>query len=417
MAVAAPSNVIAPLVQEWWDNELHKETLRPDIFSALTTVFDGLKETKQISLPEAAIVMQMLDFPVTGERQGTIGFVNALTQPGGEGDLYVQLGAEETIRTKSQPFTFNEFSHGVSSWGYGIHYHDAKPYGIYTGGEQMPMITKLLGNHAWERFGLYRRQALLQRLSQNLTQSPINQNQTWNPHWYIKGIFDNQQPVYNTNNQTFTNRIATAFIQAGTGINAALDGHYMIALKNRAKQLRIEPLTLGGKSRYIFTCPSEQTVWFRSLDVPGSGTNWWTSFARMSKTDQEALNFLNPIGEWDSIIVVEDERAPTITIGGSSEPFTLTPGYCRYGNDDERDTSAGARQIGFLLGNGPLLEPYPEKIHHEYDNWNYKRWLGKGYFGMIGDTLRMYDNPTPGNATFEQRWCIVCGFARNAMYS
>lgn len=417
MTIAAPSNPNANLIQEWWNNELHKETLRPDVFSPLTTVFDDLKETKQMSVPEDAIIMRMLNFPTTGERTGTIGFVGALTQAGGEGDLFLQLGNEETIRTKSQSFNFNEFSHAVTNWGYGIHFHDGKPYNPKLNSENMELATELLGRHAWERFGLYRRQALLQRISQNLTASPISQNQTWNPNWYIKGLFDNQQPAYNTNNQTFTDNIGTAMVTAGTGIGAALDAHYMLALKNRAKHLRIEPLTINGKPRFILTVPSEQTVWFRSLDISGSGGSWWTSWNRMSEGDQAALNGLGPIGEWDGIIVVEDERAPTITVGGSTAPFSLTANYMLYGNDDQRDENAGARQIGYLLGKGPLLEPYPDQIHHEWEDYNYRKWIGKGYFGMIGDTLRMYDEATATNSSFEQRWSIVCAFARNAMYN
>ena len=87
------------------------------------------------------------------------------------------------------------------------------------------------------------------------------------------------------------------------------------------------------------------------------------------------------------------------------------------GNNDQRDTSAGARQVGFLLGKGPLVEWYPDKVHHEYDDYNYKKWIGKGGFGQIGDCLRMYDQTTPTNTSIEQRSCIVCAFARNATYN
>ena len=87
------------------------------------------------------------------------------------------------------------------------------------------------------------------------------------------------------------------------------------------------------------------------------------------------------------------------------------------GNNDQRDTSSTARQVGFLLGRGPLIEWEPQKIHHEYDDFNYRKWIGKGYFGLIGDQLRVYDQATPTNTSFEQHSCIVCPFARNATYN
>lgn len=408
MSVATPSNIQAQLVQAYWDNQLQDETLQQDIMSTLTTVFD---ETTDISIPNDALVMQT-SIPSTGETSATFGFLHALTAAGGEGDLYTQLGNEETLRQKRVVAYFNEFSHAVTGWQYGYHFHEAKPYKIYD--ESMGKATKLLGRHAEERFGLYRRQALLETYSQNLTASPTSLTQRWNPHWYIKNLLDSQQPAYNTSNATFTQNICNALVTAGTSINAALDAHYLLALSNRAKFLRIEPLVINGKKRYILTVPSEQTVWAASLGVAGSLGAWWSDYSRLN---EEKLMFPGLLGEWKNILLVEDERAPTLTLAGSAGNYSLTANYMRYGNNDERDTSATARQVGYLLGKGPLIEWYPDRIHHEYDDYNYRKWIGKGYFGMIGDTLRMYDQASPTSTSFQQNSCMICVFARNAMYN
>ena len=409
MTVAQPSNIIATMVQEYWDNELYADSLQQDIFSSLTTVFD---ETVDIPIPNDALVMSA-NLPVNGERAAHLGFLKSLQGGGQEGDLAVQIGNEETLRTRDMTAYFNEFSHAVSGWNYGIHAHDAKPYGIYD--PQMKKATMLLSDHANEKRGLYRRQALLERLSQNLTASPHGFTQTWNPNWYVKNLRDSQQPAYSTNNATHTANIVNALLTAGTGINAALDGHYLLALSNWAKAQRIEPLIINGKKRYILTVPSEQTIWFSSLDIAGSGGSWWSSYARLN--DEESLSFPGLLGEWKNILLVEDERAPTLTIGGSAAPFTLTANYLFPGNVDNRDETDTARQVGFLLGKAPLIEWEPVKIHHRYEDFNYEKWIGKGYFGMIGDTLRMYDQGTPTNTSFEQHSCIVCPFARNATYN
>lgn len=409
MTVANPSQIAISLRKEYWDNKLVDESLQQDILSQLTTVFDG---TQDIPIPKDALVLQTA-IPDDGSRQVNLGFLHALNQPGGEGDLFVQIGNEEQLRQRSMIAYHNEFSHAVTGFQYGIHYYEARPYGVYD--ENMSKATQLLGNHAYERMGLYRRQGLLETFSQNLTQSPLFLNQVWNPHFYVKNLFDNQQPAYTPNNATYTQRIAGALATAGVGINAALDAHFLLALSNRAKQLRIEPLMFNGKKRYIFTVPSEQKVWFNSLNISGSGGSWMSQYSAKSSLNIEFDGFW---GEWQDIILVEDERAPTLTLGGSAGSYTLTAGYMMPGNNDQRDTSAGARQVGYLLGKGPLVERYPEKIHHETDDFNYQKWMGKGYFGMIGDTLRRYDNLQNRTAnTMQQNSSIVCVFARNAMYN
>lgn len=408
MTVSAPRAIDVRLRQEFWDNKLETNSVPPDIMSSLTTVFD---EEDDIIVPEDALVLQA-NLPTNGKRTYNFGFIDVLNQVGGEGDLFVQIGNEEPLRTKQFECQYNEFMHAVTGFNYGMSAHEAMPYRIYD--ESMDKGTELLGIHAQEKRGLYRRQALLERVSQNLTASPIFGTQSWNPHWYVKNLFNTQQPVYDPNNATFTNSIATALNAAGTTVNAALDAQYMLALSLRAKQLRINPLRIGGKWRYILTVPSEQLVWFKSLDIPGSGGEWMSQYT--AKRDL-GIDFPGLIGEWENILIVEDDRAPTLTVGGSAAPFTLTANYLFPGNNDQRDETAGARQVGFLLGRGPLVEPYPEKIHHEYDDFNYRKWIGKGYFGMIGDTLRVYDEPTPTATSFEQHSSIVCVFARNAMYN
>lgn len=411
MTVSAPSQMTQEMWQEYWDSRLQRESLSHDVFSALTTVMDGTSGTQKMQVPMDAVVAQ-LNLPPNGERAAHLGFVHALDDLPQEGDLSTQIGNEETIRTKFMNAYFNEYSHAVTGFKYGIHAHEAKPYKIYN--ENMDFATNLLADYVQELKGLYRRQALLERYSQNLTQSPHSLTQRWNPNWYIKNLLDSQQPTYNTNNVTFQNNIITALQTAGTGINAALDHHYMLALKNRAKQLRIEPLVIGGMKKYIFTVPSEQAVWFRSMDIAGSGGGYWKDYTYLN---EKGIMFDGLIGEYDGIICVEDERAPTLTISGSAAPFTLTANYMFMGNNDQRDETATARQVGFLLGRGPLVEWEPVKVHHEYDDYNYKKWMGKGAFGMTGDQLRMYDQTTPNNASIQQHSSIVAVFARNATYN
>jgi len=405
MAVGVPSNLNANLVREYWDTNLQMESLFRDVFSALRTKFD---RTKGIDIPKNTLTLEINAQANEGYRQTTVGWLHALDDAPRYGDLQNQIGFEETLREKSQLVYFNEISHAVALYNYGIHFHDHVAYQL-----NMDKASKMLGNYMEELFGLHYRQALLQRLSVNLTFSPIFQTQRWNPRWFIKNAAT--QPAYNTTLQTHTNNIANALIAAGTGQNATLDANYMNALHWYITSNRIEPLEIGGSKGYILTVPTNQKYHALNLERADSMANYFTSVNRFNDKERSVFPEGACLGKWLDIYLVEDERAPTLTIGGTAAPFTLTPGYVHPGSNDQRDTSTGARDIGFLLGNAPLIDYYPVNVHHKYDDQNYQKWEGKGAFCMRGVNLRMYDNVTATNTSWEQRYCIVCAFARSTI--
>jgi len=406
MAVATPSQINANLVRQYWNTKLYQESLLRDIFSSLRTQFD---HTSNIDIPSGALTMEFNTEANNGYRTQTLGFSNALRATPREGDLQLQIGFEETLREKSMDAYYNEFSHAVSLYNYGIHFSSGtEPMGV-----NMDLATKKLGAYMEELAGLYYRQALLQRFSRNLTRSPVGVTQSWNSNWYVKNVSDANQPAYNTTLQTHTDNIATALIAAGTGANANLDARYLTALHHRITTQRWEPLDIGGGKNFILTIPSAQK--FHILDLDRSDSTASGYFVPTHRwPDKERYMFPEgaALGKWLNIYLVEDERAPTLTISGSAAPFTLTPGYVHPGNVDERDTSVGARDVGFLLGKAPLVDMYPVKLHHKYDDYNYEKWAGKGAFGERGVQLRQYDDVTPTNTSLEQRYCCVCVWAR-----
>lgn len=406
MAVATPSNLNPSQVRTYWDTKLQQETLFRDIFSRLRTVFDRVSN---IPIPMDALVLEINAQANQNFRSCVIGWHHALDDPPRQGDLQLQLGFEETLRQKSQEVYFNEFSHAAATWEYGMHAHDLQGYGI-----GMPMATQLLGNYMEELFGMHYRQALLQRRSAPLTFSPVFQNQLWNPQWYVKNA--TTQPAYSPTLQTHTNNISTSLLQAGVGVNATLDADYLTALHYQITMQRIEPLRMpNGQKGFILTVPPRQKYHTFQMDRADNLMGFWTSVARMN--DMDKANFPDLLGRWMNIWLVEDERAPTITLSGTAAPFTLTPGYVHPGNNDQRDLTNDNQtwDVGFLLGRAPLIDYYPVKIHHEYDDYNYKKWQGKGAFCMRGINLRMYDNPTATANSWEQRYSIVCPFGRGTV--
>lgn len=405
MSVGVPSNLNANLVREYWDTRLDTASLFRDVFSSLRTRFD---RTKGIDIPMNTLTLEINAQANEGYRQATIGWVNALDDTPRQGDLQQQINFEETLREKSQIVYFNEFSHAASIYNYGIHFHDHKAYGL-----NMDMVTKLLGQYMEELFGMHYRQALLQRRSLPLTFSPVFQAQAWNPRWFVKNAAT--QPAYSNVLQTHTNNIANALIAAGTGTAATLDANYMNALSWYITTNRIEPLQIGGGKGYILTVPTNQKYHALNLERSDSMANYFTNVNRFNDKERSVFPEGACLGKWLDIYLVEDERAPTITVGGTAAPFTLTPGYVHPGNVDQRDTSTGARDVGFLLGKAPLIDFYPTRLHHKYDDYNYQKWEGKGAFCMRGINLRMYDDPTATANSWEQRYSVVCAFARSTI--
>lgn len=403
MSVATPSNLQTQLLRTYWDTRLYNESMFQDIFSRYRTILD---RTTNISIPMDSLTLEVNAEINNGYRNGRLGFINALQGTPREGNAQQQLGFEETLREKSMEIYYNEFSHAFSLFNYGIEYNDQSAYGI-----NMDKGTQLLANYMEELAGLYYRQALLQQYARNLTQQPHNLTQLWSHRWYIKNISDTAQPAYNTTLQTHTDNIANALISAGTGINATLDARYLTALHHRITMDRIEPIRVSGTDAYILTVPSSQKFHVLDLDRTDSPGTYWTSVNRMS--DEDKINFPGLLGKWINIYLVEDVRYPTLTISGSASPFTLTAGYVHPGNNDERDFGSGARDVGFLLGRAPLIDWYPTKIHHEFDDYNYRKLQGKGAFGERGVQIRSYDDPTPTNTSWEQRYYITCVWARN----
>jgi hypothetical protein len=409
MSVAVPNQINANLIRQYWDTKLADESLQRDIFSVLRTQFD---RTSNIDIPMNALTLEINAEANNGYRTATVGFSRALNQAPRQGDLQLQIGFEEGLRELTQTIYYNEFSHAVRIYNYGIHYSSGtEPYGV-----NMDLATRKLGAYMEELAGLYYRQALLQRFSQNLPFSPVFQAQHWNPRFYVKNVVDTAQPAYSPVLQTYTNNIANACIAAGTGLNATIDARYLTALHHYCTTNRIEPLEVAGGRGYILTIPPSQKFHALSLDRTDSpASSMFTPTHRFS--DKEKIFFPEGacLGKWINIYLVEDERAPTLTITGTAAPFTITAGYLHPGNNDQRDTSTGARDVGFLLGRAPLIDWYPVKVHHKYDDYNYQKWEGKGAFAERGINLRWYDAVTPTATSWEQRYCVACVWARDTV--
>jgi hypothetical protein len=104
--------------------------------------------------------------------------------------------------------------------------------------------------------------------------------------------------------------------------------------------------------------------------------------------DAEKMFYPDLIGDVGKLRIVEDNRYPTLTPGGTGDHRTLTARYRGMGRNgvlsDPRDKTRNGRQVGALYGRGALCEWRPEEFHYEYHMDNYGKIYGKGLFTSVG---------------------------------
>jgi hypothetical protein len=138
------------------------------------------------------------------------------------------------------------------------------------------------------------------------------------------------------------------------------------------------------------------------------------------------MHFPGLIGQLGGLRIVEDQRYPTLTLGGSASnsdyltdseaDYTLTAQYrgmgrADDGSSDPRDKSASARQCGFLLGQAALCEWMPEGFHWEWEYEQYDKFFGSGIFCSVGIKQPIFDVTGGDATTVQQDGSIVLPFA------
>jgi len=382
MAIAAPNVLTQQLQTIGWSKILRKLTLQEDIFTVLGENYSVPKKT----LPNG--IYYTVDSLKDTSHTHRLPMIMPLSGAARYGNVQTQPGFEENLQTQFVTIYKNDYSHAVVNQLFGIDAQDKRFYNLIQ--QELP----LLGTYFKELKGLFIRQALLQRFGENLTLQPPTSTliaNEWTPNFYVKNCPDAQQPAFNANNVTYTNRIGTAMVTAGTGINATCDFQYLSALSHRAAYDNlIDPIMVGGEQKYIVLIPSRQAVFLKNANVGGSYGAIWTQYNRMNKTAMEWPNYL---GDFGNLILIEDPRSPTLLLGGTNSPFTLTAGYLYPGRNDQRSTSVNARDVGFLLGKGALIDWEAESLHWETENaLTYNKFRGRGGFGTCGVQQTQYDN-------------------------
>jgi hypothetical protein len=329
------------------------------------------------------------------------------------------LGNEVAPESKAGTLYRNNYKYAVRTETYNTRHLDQKYLGLYD------QHVKDLGTHAMQHEDLQIHQALVKRYPNDMIAGDLLGviTQLWNPHVFVQGLADSEQPVYDSTNQDYINAIADAMYAVTNGWTQSQAGSANFRMLNkialRALDKKLMPLSIEGNDAFILTVSPLSASIYTDPVLSGSHGAVWTSYARLNENVQ---NWYGVIGKFKTsigcdIYVVVDPKCASVLPGGSSAPWTLTPGYVEQGDVDNRNYSnTKTRDIGVLLGKGALAKWEPEKLHMIKHEDDYGRILGTGYAGTRGIQLLTYDDPTPTDTSIEYYGSMLCIMHRWAGY-
>lgn len=374
----------ADLVQEVWDNNLRRQSVPADIFGELV----GLYSEELRMLPNSLIMR--LPFK-KGVYRHTIVLLMALAGAGVNGRTD-QVDQEEAQVLKYFTAYSNDYSHAVSTRKYGIDAHVNEGLGL------MKWINQQLGDWHKEKFGRKCRQALLQRVDEDLVVAPTSRTQHWNKNMLMKNVSlvysAGNQPTYDSTLATMTESLGDAIETAGA--SAAWDTKYFAAIRHFATNMwEIEPYTAN---RYALTVPGFQSLGLKDLTTSGS----LAYFQKDSFVKEIAPNAWQyyigslPIYGLD---LWEDPRSPVLQRTGSDGSWAVAAYYRGMGSTDDRPTSGTLVDCGFLMGKSPIVVAEHEKLHYEEEIRSYGKRAGIGAFRGCGAQALEFDTGNPGDTT------------------
>jgi len=399
--------------------------------SVLDDVFEDLGERmvshgKKVEVPNA--VFLKLEAVANGTRTVTVPMLMALTGAPHIGPG-TPIGEEKRQNLKFATFNYEEVSYAVTEERFGKLKNEMQVYNVF--GEIQPGISLYMKELHGERI----REAIIETFDSILTGAASGAVETphLNKNWFVPNRSTEQQPSYVTKyGQTYTP--STGVYSAGSGdgmveavadalelaadtadgINATASLDYFRALDfYAANNLRIDPIMVNGKKTYIVLVPSTQVY---LLETPVEG-QLGGIFTGMVRATGDEMKYTGVLGRIKSLLLVEDQRYPTLTVTGADGSWIISPAYVKPGNSDSRNkavhnsTSNKSWDCGALLGKAALVDWVVTPLHFEYENQNYNHDRGTGVFGEEGISCVQYDIETQADGTKENYGSVVLPFA------
>lgn len=419
---------------------LHTIQRKLQIEATLDDVFvdvgaDVIYTGKKVTVPDACVMN--LKTTDKGQRTITIPMLKAFAGPGRGGSGEAQQGYERGMFLKYMKVGYNEYSQALIGEEWGVNYNDLQLFGFYN--ENQAALSKWFK----EDLGMQYRQALLQTVAWPLMKTIAGTASTfmplWNTNWVVPNTQPGSQPVLRAVSDTTaytlstvsssasntvgtvigdgstsdTSAIATALANAASdanGVNANIDLNYLEFLDYYASDvLHLVPTMIGGQKTYIVMLPAPQYYTLMKTTAGQLG-KIWTDITKLTDMEQQLPGV---VGRVYSLLIIKDQRYPTVTISSN----TATVEYVGPGNDDARNktiysSSNLAWQIGFIMGQGAIVDWQVTPLHFEKEKTEYGKKFGYGAFTERGVQLGQYfDVDTSSSTSFANIGSAVLPFS------
>jgi hypothetical protein len=392
----------------------------------LDDVFNRLKDSVDIKMSDIEIpnaIFMEFDAPAESTHKLTFAMSKPFKKAFQMGTSENMLGNEEDLEMLHLTIRYNEIKKAAAHRGWGIDFNDLSWTGLY--GTLTPKFVKAYAEFRGRRI----REALMLTVAEELTKAPVSLKQQFNPNVFICGTDITSMPAwdstdltavdgsadslgfYNTRYQTggagtYAEAIADAMIAAsGSGETPStyLTSSELLKLEYYCRvTLKLNSLSIGKRRGYIFLVPSIVALYLKDPAVTGSIASYMT---RNMDLSQEEMSIPGMLGRVGNLWLVEDERAPTLTLGGANGSWTLTPGFMQHGDNDDRNqlpwsaTSGSVNyvyEVGYVLGAGALAEWLVNPVSYAKESTEYGKNLGKGSWMCGGIQLCRFEKDSGG---------------------
>jgi len=312
----------------------------------------------------------------------TLEYIKAIQGDGVEGNANAYIGEEVVVEALYTRAYANDFAIPLASFGFGIDKLEQDWWKLNDSDR------KLLSQWIGEMLGYYSRQALCEGYSNNLTKSPISRTLILNPNSYVPTV---GAIPFTTDMATYQADVATAL--GGLTAPVHLDVPTLVEAADVASQDKyMRPVDIDGKKLYGLLTSREEVRFLRSADQANTYAEYYLQGSALARVMDVVPEAAMVIGD---VIIIPDDRAPTITTDGSSNTF----GYVKAGRVSTRAkaTDPGSHfNVNILLGANALLQYDRTLPDFKEQKDDYGRDLGTLVHACSGFSLPMFDKDTAG---------------------
>ncbi len=397
-----------------------------DVLSSMVTAEGPDYKINQV--PRNSVAMK-LDTGLQGKipSQIKVAFHRPYQECPREGTTNEMLGYEEDSRWKYMHLYYNEIKKSFKFFGWGKF---ANEHDYYNGLKRVsPDIINWWAEYHDKRV----QEAILMRYERALTENDTNLLQQFNPNWFIPNTAVCGQPAYDKHDLThedgecpcgdtfsghWVETIGDAlFAATNSGANPEycrmlVEG--LIALDwYAANTIKMPLINVGGEMCRLYVCPSDMAAVLVNPFLDGT----LGAIHKSGLPKELQMKFPGIIGKVRNLLVNENMRYPTITLGGSDGAWTLTPNFVYPGNNDCRNLDCFSNtsgdlnyvfNIGYVLGPNAYVEWIANPLEYTLkETTEYQKIVGQGSRTCAGIQLAVYDNDTKTDTSWYHNASII----------